>query len=444
MRQGIMALEGLNEPQEEIRAEVTDFVDAPENDLAEADAAQGEADAVNDDIDEAVDTAGTLDTIAEKMGDSLEEGGLSEPEAEALEVAVEHLCARVGFPRNRKVFPAMEGFSAKESRIQATKIAMESVMEKAKKIWDSIIAALKKVWEHIKNFFIGLYDGAKKLQRRAVALQKSAEANKNAATGAKVSTGSFGKTLLAGRPISSNENVAGHLLEAYNKHTSSGFITEDRSKLATDVGGIIEKMYKEATPETAAAAAKEAQEMIAATTGGKETTSSGQQAPEGVKVFERPLEFGDQSFFAFVGMNGTSNVYSVKIAPSANAATGDGPKEVPAASPADAAKIAGAVAKHLEMYKGSPSNVGEAMNKLTSLVGKLKNVKSDNESSAKIAATLVRNASTAITQTGALLKGYDVKVAKALLDYVGASLGATNKAAASAANAPETPEPEKK
>jgi len=143
-------VEPVGEMVPEVQAEVeagTAELNTQENDVEEMSAAIEEAEADSE----------TLGDIQEVMADSVEEGeGLDETAAEIAEVAVEAICARLGIRSKQSVMPAMESFGSKNSRLAATKIAIESIGDTIKKIWEAIKAAAIRLWEKIKSFFIGV------------------------------------------------------------------------------------------------------------------------------------------------------------------------------------------------------------------------------------------------------------------------------------------------
>ena len=98
------------------------------------------------------------------------------------------------------------------------------------------------------------------------------------------------------------------------------------------------------------------------------------------------------------------------------------PEQAEALTPIVGGKLAGLVAKHLGTYAGSATKIGENINKISALISKIKNGKSEDTESVKYAGIAVRALNQAVVQTTVILKSYDVKVAKAALDYVGASL----------------------
>ena len=149
----------------------------------------GEIESMDGAVVDAEADAGTLGDIQEVMADSVESGeGLTEEAAQIAEVAVESIRARLGMKRDQKVMPAMESFGSKSSRLAATKIAMEGVMETIKSIWANIVKAVKWVWEKIKSFFLALTKNRAALLKHLEGLQGRV----------KSFTGEVGKTITGG------------------------------------------------------------------------------------------------------------------------------------------------------------------------------------------------------------------------------------------------------
>ena len=418
MRKGIMALENLDEP---VEAEITDFVDAPENDLADAAESESALSEVNDGIEEAAETGETLEGIHEAMGESLESGGMPEPEARALEVAVEHMCARVGFSKRRKVFPAMEGFKEKGSdRIRSTKLAMEEIGAKIKAIGEAIIKAFWTVVDHIKTFFKSLVDGAIGLKKRAEALEAKAKATKSGhgPDGKKVSTSGFGNLL----SVDGKFPEGSTLVAAYQKHITDAFVTADRSGVIAKATPIIDTMIKEDKLDEEEID-KLNQVVESSFTGMEKTSKEGTDD----NVMGYKLTFGGAEFILIKSETGPKVAIRT---------VGDKPEvsdKAEALVSTDAAKLAGMVAKHLGTYAGSASKIGESINKLAAQITKIKDGKAKDVNSVKAIGIAVRSLNQAVNQSAVILKSYDVKVAKAALNYVGASLGGLKQEKAAAA-----------
>ena len=142
-----------------------------------------EADAANVEelvaaVEDAEADAETLGEIEDVMEDSIEEGeGLDETSAELAEVAVESIRVRLGFAPSRTL-PALESFGSKNSRLTATKIALEGVKENIKKVWEAIKKAFQTVWQKIKDFFAKFFTNTEKVKKLAQQLKQKARDTK--------------------------------------------------------------------------------------------------------------------------------------------------------------------------------------------------------------------------------------------------------------------------
>jgi len=76
-------------------------------------------------VDEAVDAAGDLDEVQEVVEKSIEEeGGLSPVAAEAVRIAVESICARVGAsPKSLFSLYATENYKSSSARLANSKLS---------------------------------------------------------------------------------------------------------------------------------------------------------------------------------------------------------------------------------------------------------------------------------------------------------------------------------
>lgn len=184
-RIGIMAMESEEVMVKPVMVDtdvamVEAMPEQPEVEMAQMDEMVQEAEATDMGIEEGMKTAETLDGVMCKMEETLETGGMEEPAAAALEMAVEHLITNIGFAPKRTGF-ALEGFKKKETRISATKVAMESLGEKIKMIWKKILDAIVSAMAWFEKFFDSLMSGVMAVQKRAEMVMKAAEAKKGKA-----------------------------------------------------------------------------------------------------------------------------------------------------------------------------------------------------------------------------------------------------------------------
>lgn len=122
--------------------------------------------------EEAENDIEALSDVQDVMKESVDGGeGLTEDAAEMAEIAVESICARLGFSKHNTTMPAMESFGQKGSRLTATKIAMENLGEKIKRGAQAVLNFIKMIWEKIKGFFAGLTRSRGAMEKHLTSLE---------------------------------------------------------------------------------------------------------------------------------------------------------------------------------------------------------------------------------------------------------------------------------
>jgi phiKZ-like phage internal head proteins len=158
---GVQAVELVPETQAEVEV-ASGEVSEQTNDIADLDGATASAET----------DAETLEDVATTMQESVESGeGLDETAAKVADIAVESIMARLGIKSATKVIPSLENFGSKSSRVAATKIALEGVMDKVKQIWQAIVNALKSLGAKIVSFIQGLIKHRATLEKHLKGLQ---------------------------------------------------------------------------------------------------------------------------------------------------------------------------------------------------------------------------------------------------------------------------------
>ena len=105
-------------------------------------------------IDEGMAAADQMDQVEEVVASAAEGEGLEPVAAEAIKIAVEAICARIGAnPKAVYSLYATENFQSASSRKANTKIALEGVGEFLKDLWKKIKAALQNLWAKVKAFW---------------------------------------------------------------------------------------------------------------------------------------------------------------------------------------------------------------------------------------------------------------------------------------------------
>lgn len=149
-------------------------VEASASELNDVDAEVGD---YADGIDASVGATEELGEVNEVLAAGVESGeGASEETAKMAEIAVEAICAKVGISaRQARIMPAMESFGSTNSRLTATKLAMEGIKETATRIWEAIKKAAIHVWNVIKNFFAGLFKSRTMLEKHLNNIKERAQ-----------------------------------------------------------------------------------------------------------------------------------------------------------------------------------------------------------------------------------------------------------------------------
>lgn len=115
---------------------------------------EGEINEVEAGVEEGMGAADQLEQVEEVVEQAAEGEGLDPVAAEAIRIAVEAICARVGAnPKSVYSLYATENFQSASSRKANTKYALEGLGEFLKSLWEKIKAALSSLWEKVKAFW---------------------------------------------------------------------------------------------------------------------------------------------------------------------------------------------------------------------------------------------------------------------------------------------------
>lgn len=120
-------------------------------------------------IEDAEVAVDNLEEAAEILEEGVESGeGVSEETAEAVEVAVEAALNMLGAShRGHSLMPSLESWGSGQSRLAATKIALEGVTDKIKEIWKKIVEFVKSVAQKVMDFFVKFFDNTDRLIKNA-------------------------------------------------------------------------------------------------------------------------------------------------------------------------------------------------------------------------------------------------------------------------------------
>ena len=414
-------------------ADVAEFAESAESDIIEMDEANNNIQGLDDGMDEAEETADTLDKMSESLGEAAEDGGISEPAAEAVRVAVEHLCARIGMPAGHRVMPSMESFGDRSSRVTATMEAMDGIKARAKSIWDAIVKVFNQAIDWVKDFFRKLTDSSLKLKKRAekIITEAGKMGSKVISSNAKISTGSFAKQLR----IDNTLPVGVEFTKKFDTYTSDikdintqfRAFSESGKTAISEIMGAVTK--GDSLKEKIAAAAKK--------------MGSGWDAPtsdnndlkiDGMKLGEWDLGFGGKSFYSRVPSDESLNKADANYAEllkntkftvadnSASKSEAELPKEVMPLDKEQIKSVAGAIKTNMEQYKDLSKELKALEASRDSIrkgMDRVKNVLTEED---RTAARITKTYVSALTAGASSLRSYDIKTCKAALDYCAASL----------------------
>ena len=270
----------------EVPAEVEPPAESLETELLDVAEVEEIVEVLDTQVEDAVDSADELQDIADKLEASLPAGGVDEPTAEAFEMAVESLYKRLGVTLPAKAgkpgtpMVSLEAFKGRQSREEATRVAMESIKDQIKNVWAKIVEAIQRAYAAVKNFLVSAFSGVAKLEKRAAA--KVAEFTKLEGTPSadKFESGKLASALSVGGKFSSAGVVTGlDGLVASIKTTddiAKNAIASFASISAKDLIGMDEKFVKTVYESTAVTGMKVVGE------------NEGFDVPEGGVVYRGP------------------------------------------------------------------------------------------------------------------------------------------------------------
>ena len=417
MRKGILATEDVESFGLDADPIIVEAVETPEEIFGEQENTMTKIDALGADIDEANMTAVTLEKIHGSVEGSLDTGGLNEGEVRALEVAVEHLMARVGFAKSRKTFPALESFKEKGAdRLNATQVAMENIKEGFDAIWKKVMDALRALWKHVSTFFKNIFGASVKVKEQAADLKEKAKKSTIPAGEREIKAGKYVKLLMT----DSGFLKGPALISAYEALIKDPVISRDRTDVINKVGSLLKEQIAEQDDDKKGLISdKMAEILINATQAnvGESVDPKLIDLADKAIVYRYNLPFGHMSFWT-VGYLETS-MLMVKLSPTTDKEL-TFPELLPALESADVIKLTDLVSKHMDFYKVTVNHLDHAIDKLSAMVDSIKTVASDEDT--KTANQIFHNITNVVLQSEVLLRGYDTKISKAILDHCNASL----------------------
>lgn len=135
-------------------------------------------------IDEGTEAAGQLEEVETLVEQAAEEGeGLDPVAAEAVRIAVEAICARVGAnPKSMYALYATENFRSSSSRKANTRFALEGVAEFLKELWAKIKAAISSLLDKVTAFWNKHFSTLNRTQKALESMKAKVSAAKGRPT----------------------------------------------------------------------------------------------------------------------------------------------------------------------------------------------------------------------------------------------------------------------
>jgi len=429
-RIAIMALEGVDI---EVPASGTDLpINGIDDELMEATEISTDINNNNDSIDEAVETTQVLESISIEMGKSIDKGGLSPDAAKMISIAVEHLYKRIGMKRINTGF-VLEAFNDKTTKIQATKIAMETIAETAKKVWQAILAALSKAIEWVKNFYFQIMHSVEKYQ--ALAEKVIAAADKAKGVESVSNKDDWNKYLRKDNKQLEGDEVAGAYKE-FVAHLDKMQLSKNIIQYTDKAKNIIARNYTD-SHSLIGEASKHLDYSVLFLQGNQIKTETGDLRQSEVK-----LAIGDTSIYATNvkssetddGWINYVNKARVWIDKSSDYADAPAQEERRAMSPNVVKDLATAVNNHLKAFSNVKSDINKInenqKNIMSAAASKAKVTSEDPDKAKAIKATqaLIKNTIGLSTNTITAIHRHDIMVTKAILGYCSKCIGSSQEA----------------
>ena len=423
-RRGIMAMEENSElsgdlPEEQEMS--VEFAESAEVPMIEMNSAEAELEYVNTDIETAADTAETMDKMAEGIEKTIPDGGLSEPAAQAVEAALEHFKATLGFVKTKTI--GLEAFHDKTTRVRATMEALDDVKKTIKAIWEGIVAAFQKVIAWVKTFFTHMFDATAKLRKRADDMV-SASNGKNILADATVDCSSFGMFLHKGGKLLNADDISS-ALTGLSETRSQEHV--ENTKLMDDVVTSVKVVID--------SAGKKPGEFKFTTKLKPAKAPKGLTIPDDCVLVSTGSLVGDKERFSIlpdIKQNAFKRFVSLYVAKSFVADSADAKPaptgQVNALSVDDIKVVAMSVIKQMDDLAEMKKALPETLKTLDELVAASKKASAmrdltpEEAKNIKMAASAARVLLSITTSGQTAFSSFSIKVGKAALDYCGKSL----------------------
>ena len=366
-----------------------------------------------DGIENAEEAGDQLAEVGDLVAGAAEEGeGLDPVAAEALRIAVEAICARVGAdPKKMGMYHlyATENFASTSSRKANTQIALEGIKDFLKELWAKIKSAVSNLWKKVTEFWAKHLSSLGRIQKALESMKKKVAASKGEFKGTSIleKAPSGLVSLFPGTGNLSHGRIATVIKSHSDAHTSFATVANSTEKLGNDLVTALNA----ATPDEADITAK-----LTALTVKTDAVDFGTEAS--------PLVGGVHYKYEFVKDDENGKVTVTVSTDKAEA--GDAEPKMTAGGKDDLKTIIDstlAVIKTASKVRSELDKSEKTFDKVMSSIQKyISKLDESGQTSVSNALTTIRGVNTNLLTFSTKLIGGDVRLAKGVIGYASASM----------------------
>jgi hypothetical protein len=450
MRRLNIAMLSAQEMQTE--ANVTDIVqerselemvgDQAEDAMVEANQIETEINQAQNAIDDTEEVLQEVEEERQVLVQSQQNGGMDKPAMEALQRAFARFEKRTGVSCAIRSM-GLEGFSSKSTRAHSTSVALEGAKEYVKKIVDALMTSLKAVMAHVVAFAQALLKSTDKLEERANSVVRAAESaeGKVAPANSKVKNATVLEfTNLANKQVSGKayveayakqhqltEYVYSFVSEAYKSGIENGTLNDLLIAFTKDVKEKeVEDVINKLTGTFTIKGAKynNASPAGISSNGSDISESDKKQIMLGGYVISAEDYKKNVRYSDIIKFPSTFKAGCYKLTDAESTAS-----DVPVLSVKESGELAKEVINRIKAYENHGGFVRSLDRALSNLVKKAQGLSAAegvNTSGLSVGSSIVRSYVNGVINLTTTMQKYDVRLAKAALDYAAASIRAAN------------------
>lgn len=414
-----------NAPGSTVPADANQPVDDSDEKLADADATGAKVDEADAVIKTASDNSAALSNIADQMQASVATGGMDDANTKALRVATEHFYRSLNFKQSsvKKRSYSQEDFKDKDSRIKATLEEASNIRENVKAILAKIVEALKKGFEMAAKYFGQLLDGANSLKNKADKLNGDANNLKGKAldSATRIPFGNHYALLsVGGRYVTGDA-----LINAFGTYQHSKIVQVDWFRAWDVIKPDLDEAIKEApNSENQVKLVKDFSDKLL----NKVVRTMGEIGGKGIAsgtlhTTTTDLMFGTAEFVQQVDSTDPSTYVGRIEAANTKVVV---PANLAPMNPDQIVRLTRLVSDHLNKYKDIPNTLTQFINSVRSFFSDVSNDAQLQGEQLEMLKKWMIYAKKVTYGNGCVMRRYDLRVCKALLDYSKASIDAIN------------------